>query len=239
MQRIGSSVAPLLLLAAACLGGGCTSPRTAPRTLRFGTLREAMRDGHSEGRVALAELAGLRGSVGVGALADLAGEVTVVDGELWIARAAAGSVVVAREPLPGEQATLLALSNNGHWVEHHTPRDLTLEEFGTWLAELGPEPDATWPFLAEGTLDALEAHVVAGACPHAHPEARDSFVLLARPSLTVRLAGFHAPDEPGVLVHHGERLHVHFVEAGPAPTLSGHLDGGTLRAGARVRVPAR
>lgn len=226
-------------LVLACLAASCTAPRSASRTLRNGTLREVMRDGRSEGRVALAEVAGLRGSVGVGALAGLAGEVTVVDGELWIARAAEGSVVVAQEPLPGEQAALLALSDNLHWVEHRTPRDLTLEEFGTWLAELGPTPAASWPFLAEGNLDALEAHVVAGACPHAHPEARDSFVLLAHPSLTVRLAGFHAPSEPGVLVHHGERLHVHFVEASAAPTLSGHLDGGTLRAGARVRVPAR
>jgi hypothetical protein len=236
MQRIGSSLAPLFL-AAACLMAGCTAPQPQVRTLRFGTLREAMRDGRTEGRVALAEVAGLRGSVGVGALAGLAGEVTVVDGELWIARAAAGSVVVTREPLPGEQATLLALSDNGRWVEHLTPRDLTLKEFGIWLGELGPA--TSWPFLVEGTLDALEAHVVAGACPHAHPEAHDKFVLLACPSLAVRLAGFHAPDEPGVLVHHGERLHVHFVEAAPAPTLSGHLDGGLLRAGARVRVPAR
>lgn len=237
MQRIRSSLAPSLL-ALACLAVGCSAPQTQIRTLRFGTLREAMRDGRTEGRVALAEVASLRGSVGVGALAGLAGEVTVVDGELWIARAAAGSVEVAREPLPGEQATLLALSNNGRWVEHVTPRDLTLEELGVWLAELGPRPDASWPFLAEGTLDALEAHVVAGACPHAQPEAHDKFVLLARPSLTLRLAGFHAPTEPGVLVHHGERLHVHFVESAPVPTLSGHLDGGTLRAGARVRVPA-
>lgn len=235
-HRSGFGPCALALLA---LAAGCNAPRVETHTLRFGTLREAMRDGRTEGRVALAEVADLRGSVGVGALAGLAGEVTVVDGELWIARAAAGSVEVAREPLPGEQATLLALSNNGRWVEHRTPRDLTLEEFGVWLAELGPTPDASWPFLAEGTLDALEAHVVAGACPHAHPEARDKFVLLARPSLPVRLAGFHAPDQPGVLVHHGERLHVHFVESATVPTLSGHLDGGLLRAGARVRVPAR
>ncbi|MCY3003722.1 MAG: hypothetical protein NTV21_18150 [Planctomycetota bacterium] len=238
MHRLPVRLAALSV-ALASLVASCAAPQAGARELRFGTLREVMREGRSEGRVALAEVPGLRATVGVGALAGLAGEVTVVEGELWIARAVSGRVEVAREPLPGEQATLLALSGNVRWVEHLTPRDLTLEEFGIWLGELGPTADASWPFLAEGTLDALEAHVVAGACPHAHPGATDSFVVLARPSLAVRLAGFHAPAEPGVLVHHGERLHVHFVESAPVPSLSGHLDGGTLRAGARVRIPAR
>ena len=230
-------IAPLAFLALA-FSVGCAAPSAAPKIRRVGTLREVMREGRSEGRLPLAQLPAARVSVGVGALAGLAGEVTVVEGELWLARAAQGEIHVSNAPLPGEQVTLLATSDNARWAEHRTPRDLSLDEFGDWLGQLGPGHASSWPFLVEGTLDALAAHVVAGACPHAQPEARDAFVQLARPSLAVRLAGFHAPNEPGVLVHHGERLHVHFVESAPHPVLSGHLDGGTLLAGARVRVPA-
>src|SRR4051812_1453629 len=69
----------------------------------WGTLREALHDGHDEARVALAEVAE-RGVYAIGALAGLRGEISVEDGEVWVTLGDALEPATRRSRDPRESA---------------------------------------------------------------------------------------------------------------------------------------
>lgn len=207
-----------------------------------GTMREVMREGRTEGRVALEDAVG-RHSYGLGALAGLQGEIAVLEGEVWIGRPR-GAAIESGSDEPGtEQATLLAVTEVRAWHEHVLERDLGPAELEARLAELGAAVGLgvgrPWPFVLEGDFLALEAHVLNGACPYASVPApgkeplRRSFAMARG-----RAVGFHAPSEGGRLVHHGETLHMHVVLERPEPFVA-HVDRTGLAAGGRIRIPAR
>ena len=226
------------LLVALALSG-CASSDWDGRVVSWGSMREVMREGRTEGRVVLAAAA-QPASVGLGALAGLRGEIVVVRGETWVARVVDGRLECGRGALPEEQATLLALSEVSAWNELHLERDLTYEELVELLAGLAAEgrvaPDP-WPFIIEGELFALEAHVLNGACPFAGEVPAGCEPLRRSLAHTSgMLVGFYAPRAAGQLVHHGEAIHAHVVLTTPEPYV-GHVDHAAIAAGARVSWP--
>lgn len=185
--------------------GGCSSVQ------RWGTLREVLRDGDVRGKVRLSEIG--PGTYGVGALENLAGEVTVIDGKVYSTRADV------------DQAAFLVLARVDAWREapfSGSPEDLR-------------DLEGTVPFLIDGDLVGLEAHVLNGACPFASDPARRGEPLrFSRERVRGRLVGFFTTEPPGVLTHHGSRTHVHVVlEDGT----SGHVDRVTVAEGGVLRVP--
>lgn len=225
----------VLLAAAACAVG-------ATRVESWGTMREVMRDGRTEGRVALGDVLGSPGLVGVGALAGLTGEIAIVDGVAWVARLEPG-LSCGRGARPGDRATLLAVADVADWTETTIGRDLSAAEFEALLAERAAAPALAtrdvWPFVVEGELLDVQSHVLNGECPTAgavdpaHAPVRRSFA-----RVTGRLVGFYAPEAAGVLVHHGEATHTHLIVERPEPYVA-HVERAGIGAGARLRVPAR
>ncbi len=73
-------------------------------------MREVMRDGHTEPRIRLAEVVARPNAHAVGALSGLSGEVTIVDGDVWVARVAGNGIQVTGPTLAeGDEAALLTL----------------------------------------------------------------------------------------------------------------------------------
>ncbi len=221
-----------VLLLLALLLPGCTTPAWNGEVSRWGTLREVLRDGDTRGRVRLDGLTG-RGLVGVGALRDLEGEVTVVEGRVWVARPdERGEIAAALSD--DDEAAFLAVADVPRWSEHRTEGPSDLPAIESRLAALADGRE-TVPFVVEGELRELDAHVLNGACPFAaDPARRGEPVRFHREGVRGRLVGFFTTLPAGTLTHHGTRLHVHVILDEGA--ITGHVDDAVIDG--TLRVPA-
>lgn len=233
----GDTVAGLLLLMLSC---GCAGP--AEPTLRtVGGMREVMRDGKTEPRVALSQFA-RPGWYGIGAMAGLDGEILVDDGVVWVARGEAARVALAEQ---GAMATLFTGARVEAWREVRICEAVDQVTLETAIANQVAGADragaAPVPFVLVGEATVLEMHVVRGFCPHGgSPQPGrepDRWSVPAGRSQPVRLIGFFAPGREGVLTHHGTALHVHAL-VGPDRRAMGHVDAFRLAAGASLLLPA-
>ena len=203
----------------------------------WGEMREVLRNGNTEGRIALSEILGPN-TIAVGALEHLEAEITVLDGVAHLAEVSDGGARV-RDVDPLDQATLLVAADVAEWSEHELgPVDdlSSLEERVRVAASelgFGPEP---FPFRVEGTADRVQLHVLDHSCPVANPEGPPPWRFEGE-NEPVLLAGFHAEGAAGVLTHHGQSTHTHVIL--PQRGRSGHLDAVSFADGARLSLPVR
>jgi Alpha-acetolactate decarboxylase len=231
---------PSALCVAACLVGCRSAP---PPVKHWGTIHEAMGQGKTQARVDLSEV-GTAGWWGVGALENLAGEVTIVDGRVWISRVEAGALRSTRGPSSGGRATLLFASRVREWRQFVVDCDLTGDDIGELVAEragqCGLDPAQPFAFRFEGTLRDLKMHVIAGDCPvrarMLGVEPKTPPFRAAHATIQARLVGIFAADGGGRSAHHGRNTHMHVLIAGAG---TGHVDAVTIAKGASLFLPAR
>ncbi|MDP6479299.1 MAG: hypothetical protein QGI75_04580 [Phycisphaerales bacterium] len=206
-------------------------------------MRKVLSEGNTQPRVALAAVADQPGSIAVGALAGLAGEITIADGEVWVARSRGGRAVVSGPALADrDHATLLTVAHVPQWTR------ITLADgaSGAALAEAiaeaarsrGVDTSKPFPFIVEGQLTELEAHVIAGSCPIASPEGDSPWRFSLQEPMDGKLVGFYAEGMDGIMTHHGDATHAHVVFERDGKTVTGHADHAGVAPGATVRVPA-
>ena len=200
-------------------------------------MHEVLGEGHTQGRVQLRDAVRDSESIGVGALADLRGEVTILDGHSWIARGEPSAIESVNE-----QATLLAVAHVPRWTQTSIASELSSDQLDSFIRQTarseGIDTDNPFPFVIEGRLDVV-AHVASGACPHAGNASQPAHV--ERPPFQFTnevgwLVGFYAERGEGSLTHHGSRTHVHVLLKGDQPR-TGHVDSVTVAAGAVIRLP--
>lgn len=230
----------LLALLAACSSSG-PAPAESPRVevATWGTMREVLRLGRSEARVTPVEVATPR-SVGVGALAGLAGEVTIVDGSVLVATASPdvpGGCEV-RGASGDDRAALLVLADVPEWEEYELAACADYAALdgaiAQRLSDLGFASGEAVPVRVRGRASHLELHVVAGACPVADPTGPPPWRHAGGPA-EVELVGVFAEGAAGRLTHHTHRSHLHAITA----EAMGHLDEVALDAGAVLSLPRR
>lgn len=231
-----------LALGLALALSACSAPRWDRRFASWGSMREVMAQGRTQGRVELASAVHGRSTVGVGSLAGLQGEIAIVGGVAWISRVDGERLACERGTRPGDQATLLATAEVPAWRTQRVERDVTAAELAGWLAEIarqnGLEHTRAWPFVIEGELIGVDAHVLRGRCPFAGAvDAAHEPLRRSLPVVRGRLVGFFAPQAAGELVHHGQAAHVHVVVEFPE-LFVGHADAAGVRAGAQLLLPA-
>jgi alpha-acetolactate decarboxylase len=243
-------LSPLLPLAALAALAAChgsppqpSAPAAPPVFEQFGTMRDVMHDGSTGGRVALAHVHE-RGCYAVGALADLAGEVTVDDGVVYVERCPGATPGLGTfppdSPLPQDpQATLLSVARVAAW------RDLPLADAvddaaltAALRAAVG-EPQQPVPFRVEGTVKELTVHCVRGQSPtNVTDREKAPWVRATGQPIPVTLIGFYAPGREGELTHHGTALHLHAVLLLEGRRTAAHVDQFRLLPGARLQIPA-
>jgi hypothetical protein len=228
----------LLALLAAC----SAPPRQSAPVQSWGTLREVLREGRSEGRVELAVALGPH-SVAVGASEGLSAEITVDRGVAHLAEvvdAAAVDGVRRRAPRVGERAALLVVADVPAWSEQRLSQVADLDQLEQLVRaaalEGGIDVAQPFPFRVEGRAVRLELHVFDHSCPIANPDGPPPW-RFAGEDLDAVLVGFHAQDSAGTLTHHGRDSHTHALL--PGRDLSGHLDAIAFGAGARLFLPQR
>lgn len=223
--------------------GGCTSIQ--PIVTQFGEMRAVMREGHTEARISLADAVARPHAIAVGALEGLGGEVTIVDGDVWVARVGeAGIQMTGPNPVDGDQASLLTLAHVDQWrtctIETAT-QGSDLEALIKRMAlENGIDATMPFPFVIEGRSADMNIHVINGYCP----VATDPATVDAQPwrwassqPVDVVIVGFFAPNAAGVMTHHGTAVHAHAVLSTGGKTITGHVDQVSVTRGMILRVP--
>lgn len=226
-MRFFFSLSVLLPLTVASCGGTVSAPEVEVST--WGTMREVLRQGKSDGRVALTTITD-SSTVGVGALANLAGEVTVLNGRVLVAsfaeEANEGVDPTAprlREATAEDSAALLVLANVPSWEEVRIDDCSSLTQLeaaiGEQLRQRGMDVLRAQPVRIRGRARHLSLHVIAGACPIANPAGPPPWSFTGAVE-DVELVGFYAEDAAGTLTHHNRHSHLHAV----SDSLMGHLD---------------
>lgn len=236
-------LALILGIAASCNSSAATRSTDAPfaRVECWGEMREVLREGRSHGRVRLRDVVET-GTWGVGALAELAGEVTVLDGEATLAVVRDGELQL-RAPRGGDLAALLVLATVEGWRRVELPQACKLADLELVIAQAleraGFDPGAApVPLRVEGSFDRLDLHVIAGACPVADPGGAPPWRWSGAGSRGT-LVGIHAAGAAGRLTHHGRSTHLHaVVETVEGERVSGHVEELALGADAVLFVPA-
>lgn len=205
----------------------------------WGSMRAVMKEGKISGRVPLAEVV-TPNSIGVGALANLEGEITLIDGIAFIASGSTDpssdqQVSHSRNLLKSDQATLLVIAEVPHWESVKLGPCATYSEMekkvSAVLKERGFDLLKPTPVKVRGVAGRVDFHVIAGSCPIADPQGipprRGSII-----EEPLELVGIYVEKSAGKLTHHLHNSHLHVVSG----SRSGHVDAIQLHS-AELQIP--
>ena len=210
-----------------------------------GTLRGVMHEGKTSAVARLSDLLPDPDLYALGALADLDGELTVVGGTAYLARAAGPTQARTEVATTSDAgAALLVSARVPAWTSTKATRAISFAqldaEIARLAAEAGLDPARRIPFVIEGELEDLAWHVVDGKRlppgDASHEDHLAASVRLRSPRTKATLIGFWSAHDAGVFTHMGEQTHVHCVV--PEPLSSGHVDHVLVPAGTIVKLPA-
>jgi alpha-acetolactate decarboxylase len=227
-------------LAITVLAAACSNPRTTPPLPEvnvWGALREMIHDGRVEARVELASVLGAN-SYGLGALAGMRGEVTILDGAAWISVGERDSGRATRG-VTSDSAALLVMATVPSWRSITIETDISAADLDArieqYIAAAGISTDRPVPFVVDGSVEAtwhvLKGPPAPGSNPHDH--ARNAVVGTHAGSANV--VGFFSKKHQGIFTHMGHTVHAHVIDTGSS--LAAHADELSIRAGAVLRLP--
>ena len=119
---------------------------------QYGGMRDVLRMGNTQSRISFAEIRQQPHAVGVGALTDLQGEITVFDGQIFVATTPDGirASTTRDDPNPGS-ATLMTLAHVETWHQDPLPDSPSLEQSIEEVARShGIDTDKPFPFFNRG-----------------------------------------------------------------------------------------
>jgi hypothetical protein len=240
-----------LFVVAAILAAGPALPQMLPmgdaalHTLHqpfsvetFGAFRNIMMGGDFSPKVHLADVMAKHPAMGVGALSEARGEITIYDGKLIV------SYGKADTPADGqpESAALLALASVGGWQSVSVEKDVPPREVESFIAVAakthGIDPEISFPFEVRGSIGPYVMHVNAAPTNGEHGMDLPMAITIQDKGdrLDSLVAGLYASlDLMGIATHGGERTHAHWVSLDMAKTA--HLDRWGIKAGAFLLLP--
>lgn len=235
---IGLVVATLAVAAAAQTPQSLHSLRQPYDIETFGAFRMLVLAGDFSPKVGLGAAMAKRPTIGVGAVADARGEITIHDGELVVSYGREGA-----HPEPeADSAGLLTIGKVPAWQTVTIDRDVAPGEIESFLsstaAQHGLDGQGPFPFQVRGTLLSYVMHV--NAAPTNGPHGMGQPIAITAQSkgdaLPGEVAGFYvSPDLVGIVSHGGERTHSHWIA--PDGRATAHLEAWGLKSGAQLRLP--
>ena len=209
-----------------------------------GALRAMMHEGQTGAAVTLDGLTPDETLFAVGAMADLAGEITVAGGLVhlaWPEGVGRARYRLMRESSQG--AALLVAANVPSWQSFPIDRRILFDDLDAEVARFaalaGLPAKGRIPFLIEGPFEKLQIHVIDGRrLPGGESTHQDHVAAAVRtmwPEARATLVGFFSATDQGVFTHMGSMTHVHAVVEGTLA--SGHVDHVVVPAGTTIRLP--
>lgn len=215
-----------------------------PAVKDYGNFRRMQHRQDYAPKVALKDAVAGPGWYAVGALADLRGEITVIDGQVLLSLGKTMDGRVGQREAGDAHATLLAAAKVDGWREIPIPRAMKQAELHAFILEqaatIGLAADRPWPFRIRGSIVDYRWHVIAGPHPHfgghgsAAPMAQQFEATGAR--MAAEVVGFQSGVAlEGIISHPGERFHEHVTDL--ERTLAGHLDAYGVAENAVLLLP--
>ena len=249
LYRLSTTLLPGVVLL------GCATNSTAPaagdshswggKVQVHGALRAMLHEGQTGAMVALDTILPNQDLYGLGALAGLAGEITVVGGKAYLSYPEGADAMRTETTFrTNAAATLLVTAEVPAWRDFVLGRPILFEELdeeiGKIAAAAGMSLDVRFPFLLEGVFEDLRWHVIDGSRLSAGGTSHQDHLAAAASASTQRatatLVGFYSKSDQGIFTHMGSRTHIHCVVDEPLST--GHLDHVTVPVGTTIKFPA-
>jgi alpha-acetolactate decarboxylase len=238
-RRLPSRVGALGALA---MLASCSAP---PAYQQWGSMREVLRDGNTEARVALVDAGITAESYGVGALAGLEGEITIDAGEITVSRSAGADAVTTTKGIADDEAaSMLFLGTVSRWHNVDITEPVSSLEVDGFLATAFAGRDTNHgptPFRIEGIFSDIKLHVIGGQCPirarmHGEPMTRPAFEL-GIPQASATVVGIYAADAAGDVTHMGSDTHMHILVEHDGRTITGHVESIGVLPGSTLQIP--
>ena len=204
----------------------------------FGAFRKVILEGDFSPKVALGAVMAKNPTVGIGAVADARGEITIHDGKLIVSYGKAGPHPAAE----AESAGLLATAKASGWQTIKVEQDVAPDDVENFIARTaaahGVNKEGPFPFQVRGTLTSYVMHVNAEPTngPHGMGQPIAVTMEIKGNSIAGSTSGIYASqDLVGIVSHGGARTHSHWVS--PDGKSTAHLDSWGLKAGAELLLP--
>ncbi len=257
--RIAVNTTVLMIATAFCYGQETQNIRQDAEAkvglqelIQYGEMHEVIGLQKHEGRVLLGELLAKPHFYGVGALAGLQGELSIIDSRATVTEVTdAARAKSSNEDTAKRQATMLIGAYVDAWTQSVCERDLTDRELDEWIqseiARQGGDIRQPMIFLLRGTFSDVHLHVINGACPvHARirklkiSESERPFETTL-PNVSGEVVGVFALDAVGKLTHPATSTHKHLIyrDSQSAEKLNGHIESMAVRRGAKLMLPIK
>jgi alpha-acetolactate decarboxylase len=210
----------------------------------YGSLRGMMHEGKTGTEVALDTLVPNGTLFGVGALSELRGEVTIINGQIFFSYPDGPESVRMEQSLKSsETAALLVTAAVDYWISSELESPVDFEHLDDAVAHAaqiaGLDTSGIIPFLIRGNVEELTWHVIDGTRLTAEDQTHESHQRAAV-TKTIRespvsIVGFYSNHHQGVFTHRDSRTHMHVVSRDLAA--SGHVDHVRLPAGTIIQFP--
>lgn len=204
----------------------------------FGAFRKVILEGDFSPKVPLGAVMAKGPSMGVGAVAEARGEITIHDGKLIVSYGKSAPHPAAEV----ETAALLATAKVSGWQAVKVEQDVAPEDIDNFIARTaaahGIKQESPFPYQIRGTLTSYVMHVNAEPTngPHGMGQPIAVTMEIKGNSIAGSVTGIYASqDLVGIVSHGGTRTHSHWVS--PDGKSTAHLDSWGLKAGAELSLP--
>jgi alpha-acetolactate decarboxylase len=215
----------------------------------YGNFKKMVRTGDASRKVAVLSVSDSDGIYGVGAIAELRGEILVWDGNIFVTpgESDTGST---RPATSDDQATLIVTARVKEWIEVQIVHDMTQPEFEQFVIDNASATQINinrpFPFIVNGEVTDYTWHVITGRVKRhdggakhqkaKHGKGHATRRTFSGPKTTGKLIGFYSAEKfEGVISHPGERFHVHYADHDVK--ISGHLDRFGIGGGSILLLP--
>jgi len=223
-----------------------------PEVETFGSIAQLVRDRDASAKVDLASVIRLPHAYALGSLEDLRGEITIIDGDVWLsyppARPGAAVKVVTTAGTNEAAAFLVAThaDERADWTAIALPDGLASREaagrLAKWARErgLGGPEGRPVPFRLDGTFTSLTLAIVDGRLVPPGPGTEEAMkkaqVIETHARARGTLVGFCSFAPAGsAFTHPGQPCHVHAVLSEERAT--GHAQDFVVAPGATLWMP--
>jgi acetolactate decarboxylase len=211
-----------------------------------GSLRAMLHENQFGSQIDLATLPQSPHLFGLGALADLAGEVLVLEGRTYVSYPNGAHAATTEElPTASLGAALLVTTQVEAWDGFVVEAEIAWEDFEAtlrqWVERLGWDTQQRLPFQIIGRFPELQWHVIDGSRLQggggSHEQHLQAASRLQAQNAAARIVGFYSLQDQGVFTHRDAISHLHCLTS--EPQQMGHVDRMVVPAGARVLFPAQ